>query len=210
MFDTLLILVTRTCRCLHFCIFTFNLLPPPCHIQKNWFQLGLCLFRGRIVSKVSQSVSVLDSSTKDTAAKPPRRFSIPAKSNVSPHMKPAGNITPISETRAKRSVTNQGKIATPVSDVSKSGNRRNSSYISSATYWLSQIKLSESAAMHSISLGFFKLALEAGCKVYSFRHPNQSLVKFNYWNLFQEASLFPFIWTPCFELASNHSFQIGK
>lgn len=120
--------------------------------------------RGRIVSKVSQSVSVLDSSTKDTAAKPPRRFSIPAKSNVSPHMKPAGNITPISETRAKRSVTSQGKIATPVSDVSKSGNRRNSSYISSATYWLSQIKLSESAAMHSISLGFFKLALEAGCK----------------------------------------------
>lgn len=120
-------------------------------------------------------MSVLDLSAKDTAAKPPRRFSIPSKSNASPYMKPAGTITPISEIRAKRSITNQGKSYTPVSDATKSGARKNLSYISSASYWLSQIKLSESAAMHSISLGFFKLALEAECKVYySFGHPNYS------------------------------------
>lgn len=146
----------------------------------NLFELGLCLFRGRTASKVSQSVTVLDISTKDKAAKPPRRFSIPAKSNASPHQKPAGNITPISETRTKRSVTSQGKSNTPVSDVFRSENRRNSSYISSASYWLSQIKLSESAGLHSISIGFFKLALEAGCKVQSFRHNYYSCVKFNY------------------------------
>ncbi|KAF2315983.1 hypothetical protein GH714_040778 [Hevea brasiliensis] len=42
--------------------------------------------------------------------------------------------------------------------------RKRFNTLASASYWLSQIKLSESAVKHSISLGFFKLALEAGCE----------------------------------------------
>lgn len=64
-----------------------------------------------------------------------------------------------------RLVNTQGKNETPLSDVSRASSRRRFSALSSALYWLSQIKLSESAAKHSISLGFFKLALEAGCEV---------------------------------------------
>uniref|UniRef100_A0A5B7BY11 Uncharacterized protein n=1 Tax=Davidia involucrata TaxID=16924 RepID=A0A5B7BY11_DAVIN len=120
--------------------------------------------RGRSASSVSKSVGVLDLSCKDKSAKPPRRLSIPPKSTVGPIPKPVGNITPISEARGKRSVNSQGKSDTPVSDVFKSSNRRKFSVLSSASYWLSQIKLSESAAKHSISLGFFKLALEAECE----------------------------------------------
>ncbi|KAK9278834.1 hypothetical protein L1049_028413 [Liquidambar formosana] len=121
--------------------------------------------RGRPASIVSKSMNVLDLSGKEkSSAKPPRRLSIPAKSTVSPVPNTIGNITPISEVRAKRSVSSQGKNDTPISDVSKSGSRRKFSVLSSASYWLSQIKLSESAAKHSISLGFFKLALEAGCE----------------------------------------------
>ncbi|XP_042496621.1 uncharacterized protein LOC122075606 isoform X2 [Macadamia integrifolia] len=120
--------------------------------------------RGRPASNVSKSVSVLDLSGKDKSTKPPRRLSIPAKSAISPLSRPAGIITPISESRPKRSVNDQGKNETPVSEVSKSLNRKKFSVLSSASYWLSQIKLSESAAKHSISLGFFKLALEAGCE----------------------------------------------
>ncbi|KAI3463950.1 hypothetical protein Pfo_020613 [Paulownia fortunei] len=113
--------------------------------------------RGRIASSVAKSVCVLDLSGKEKSAKPPRRLSVPSKSNASPAPKSIGNITPISEARAKRSDT-------PLSDISKSSNRKKFSVLSSASYWLSQIKLSESAAKHSISLGFFKLALEAGCE----------------------------------------------
>ena len=118
----------------------------------------------RPTSSVSKSVSVLDLSGKDKSAKPPRRLSIPAKSIVSPAPKPAGNITPISEARQRRTVASQGKNDTPVSDVSRT-TRKKFNVLSSASYWLSQIKLSESAAKHSISLGFFKLAFEAGCEV---------------------------------------------
>ncbi|OVA09058.1 hypothetical protein BVC80_9097g139 [Macleaya cordata] len=120
--------------------------------------------RGRVTSNVSKSVSVLDLSGKEKSAKPPRRLSIPAKSSISPHPRAIGTITPISETRVKRSNGSQGKSGTPVSDVSKSLNQRKFSILSSASYWLSQIKLSESAAKHSISIGFFKLALESGCE----------------------------------------------
>ncbi|KAI3454640.1 hypothetical protein Pfo_011303 [Paulownia fortunei] len=120
--------------------------------------------RGRLASSVSKSVGVLDLSGKEKSAKPPRRLSVPSKSNATPAPKSFGNITPISEARAKRSAVNQGKSDTPVSDVSKSSNWKKFSVLSSASYWLSQIKLSESAAKHSISLGFFKLALEAGCE----------------------------------------------
>ncbi|KAK4437090.1 hypothetical protein Salat_0042900 [Sesamum alatum] len=120
--------------------------------------------RGRPASTVSKSVGILDLSGKDKSAKPPRRLSVPSKSNATPAPKSFGNITPISEARRKRPAGNQGKSDTPLSDVSKSSNRKKFSVLSSASYWLSQIKLSESAAKHSISLGFFKLALEAGCE----------------------------------------------
>ncbi|KAL3639634.1 hypothetical protein CASFOL_017541 [Castilleja foliolosa] len=122
---------------------------------------------GRVSSTVSKSVSVLDHSGKDnsSSAKPPRRLSVPNKSNATPAPKPVGNVTPISKARAKTSAVNQGKSVTPVSDVSKSlSTRKKFSILYSASYWLSQIKHSESAAKHSISLGFFKLALEAGCE----------------------------------------------
>ncbi|XP_044485087.1 uncharacterized protein LOC123210677 isoform X2 [Mangifera indica] len=120
--------------------------------------------RGRTEAPTSKSVSVLDLSGKEKAGKPPRRLSVPAKSTVGSVPKAVGNITPISETRAKRSVNAQGRSETPLSDVSRASSRKRFSALSSASYWLSQIKLSESAAKHSVSLGFFKLALEAGCE----------------------------------------------
>ncbi|XP_031273609.1 uncharacterized protein LOC116132069 isoform X1 [Pistacia vera] len=120
--------------------------------------------RGRTASTISKSVSVLDLSGKEKSAKPPRRLSIPAKSTVGSVPKSVGNITPISETRTKRSVNTQGRSETPLSDVSRASSRKKFSLLSSASYWLRQIKQSESEARHSISLGFFKLALEAGCE----------------------------------------------
>ncbi|KAJ8423487.1 hypothetical protein Cgig2_019359 [Carnegiea gigantea] len=120
--------------------------------------------RGRPPSSLSKSVSALELSGKDKSSKPPRRLSIPTKSTVSPRRKPTNNITPISEARTKRTANGQEKSETPRSDVSKSSTRRKFSVLASASYWLQQIKLSESAAKHSISLGFFKLALEAGCE----------------------------------------------
>ncbi|KAG8375682.1 hypothetical protein BUALT_Bualt10G0125800 [Buddleja alternifolia] len=93
------------------------------------------------VSDMSKNVSVLDLSGEEKSAKPPRRHrSVPSKYKASPVPKSIGNITPVSEASANRSAVNQGKNDTFVSD----------------------IKLSESAANHLISLGFFKLALEAG------------------------------------------------
>ncbi|KAK4719450.1 hypothetical protein R3W88_017788 [Solanum pinnatisectum] len=126
--------------------------------------------RVRPASSVSKSVAALPLSGKEKSAKPPRRLSVPSKSIASPASRPLGIITkepkkigkpPISETRAKRSPSNQGKSDTPQSNVSNSSNRKKYDLISSASYWLSQIKLSESTAKHSISLGLFKLALEA-------------------------------------------------
>ncbi|XP_060170166.1 uncharacterized protein LOC132600787 [Lycium barbarum] len=118
--------------------------------------------RRRPASSVSKSVAALPLSSKEKSAKPPRRLSVPSKSIASPASRPLGPRTPISETRAKRSATNQGKPDTPLRNVSKSLSRKKYDLISSASYWLSQIKVSESAAKHSISLGFFKLGLEAG------------------------------------------------
>lgn len=119
--------------------------------------------RGRAVSNVSTSVSVLDLSGKDKSAKPPRRLSVPAKSSFSPVPKPE-RITPISGTRTKKSTTDQGRSDTSMSELSKSATRRKFTVLSSASHWLQQIKLSESASKHLISLGFFKLALESGCE----------------------------------------------
>lgn len=118
------------------------------------------IFRGRLASSVTKSVSVLDLSGKEKSAKPPRRLSVPSKSSASPASKSFGSITPIFEARSQR-----GKSETPLSDVSRTSSRRKFSVLASASYWLTQIKLSETAGKHSISLGFFKLALEAGCEV---------------------------------------------
>ncbi|XP_047168605.1 uncharacterized protein LOC124837324 isoform X1 [Vigna umbellata] len=123
------------------------------------------LFRGRSLgaSSVSKSVSVLDFSGKEKSgsAKPPRRLSIPAKAPATSRPKLGGNITPISETRTLRSALGQGRSKTPISDISKTTKLN---LLTSASYWLNQIKLSETASKHSISLAFFKLALEAGCE----------------------------------------------
>ncbi|EXB20717.1 hypothetical protein L484_007624 [Morus notabilis] len=120
--------------------------------------------RVRAASSVSKSVSVLDLSGKEKSTKPPRRLSIPAKPAATPALRPVSSITPISEVRGKRSDSIQRITDTPVSDVSRLSSRKKFSVLSSASYWLSQIKLSEAAAKHSVSLGFFKLALEAGCE----------------------------------------------
>ncbi|GAU47780.1 hypothetical protein TSUD_193170 [Trifolium subterraneum] len=125
--------------------------------------------RGRNTPNVSKSVGVLELSGKgkSSSAKPPRRLSIPVKASATPSPKAVGNTTPISETRSRRSGSGQGsqtRIPTPVSEIFRSSARMKFSLLSSASYWLNQIKLSESAAKHNISLGFFKLALEAGCE----------------------------------------------
>lgn len=120
--------------------------------------------RGKPASSVSKSIGVLDLGKEKSAAKPPRRLSIQSKSSASPASRAVGTITPISEARTKRSLINPGKTNTPLSAIAKSSNGKESNRLFSALYWLSQIKLSESAAKHSISLGFFKLALEAGCE----------------------------------------------
>lgn len=133
--------------------------------------------RGRSTSTVSKSVSVLNLSAKEKSAKPPRRLSIPAKSTVNSAAKSVGNITPISETRAKRFADTRRKSETPRSDISVPSSRKKFNVLSSASYWLNQIKYSESAAKHSISLGFFKLALEAGCETQKMRDELKSYAR---------------------------------
>ncbi|XP_076902881.1 uncharacterized protein LOC143557769 [Bidens hawaiensis] len=120
--------------------------------------------RVRPASSVSQSVNVLDLSSKEKSAKPLRRLSIPTKPSARPTAQPAKNITPISETRANRSRSIEGKSVTSVSDASRTLPRKKFSVLSSASYWLSHIKLSEAAGKHQLSLGFFKLAQEAACE----------------------------------------------
>ncbi|XP_076893922.1 uncharacterized protein LOC143546056 [Bidens hawaiensis] len=120
--------------------------------------------RGKPKSSVSQSVDVLELSTKENSAKPPRRLSIPSKPIVSPAAKSVGYITPISEARARGTSNIKGKSVTPGSDVSRSLSQRKFTVLASASYWLSHIKLSEAAGKHQLSHGFFKLALEAGCE----------------------------------------------
>ncbi|KAL3513211.1 hypothetical protein ACH5RR_025928 [Cinchona calisaya] len=117
--------------------------------------------REKIASSVSKSLGVIDVSGKEKSVKPPRRLSIPTKSTATSARKSVGNITPISEARAKKSIA---KSDTPLSDVSKSSLRRKFNSLTSASYWQFLIKLSESASKHSVSLGFFKLALEMGCE----------------------------------------------
>ncbi|PIA62572.1 hypothetical protein AQUCO_00200525v1, partial [Aquilegia coerulea] len=120
--------------------------------------------RGKPQSSVGKSVGFLDISENDKPAKPTRRLSARAKSSISPLPKSTGTINSSSDSRSKRANKGQRSNEKPVSDVSKSFSRKKFSVLSSVSYWLSQIKLSESAVKHSVSLGFFKLALDSGCE----------------------------------------------
>ncbi|KFK27984.1 hypothetical protein AALP_AA8G456700 [Arabis alpina] len=124
--------------------------------------------RGRAASAVSQSTTVLDLSGKKSVdrTKPPRRLSIPNKPTSSSSVKSvSSSVTSASESKVKRSGSARSLNETPGStSVVRSVNRRKVEDLSSSTYWLSHIKLAESVAKHSISLGFFKLALHAGCE----------------------------------------------
>lgn len=128
--------------------------------------------RGRVASAVSQSTTVLDLSGKksvDRTKLPPRRLSIPNKSTSNSSVKSvSSSITSLSESKPKRSgiVARSFNETTPVSsNLRSSVTRRKPEDLCSSTYWLTHIKLAESVAKHSISLGFFKLALHAGCEV---------------------------------------------
>lgn len=123
------------------------------------------MIRGKSASNVSRSMSVVDTSGKDKLAKLPRRLSVSVKPSSSPLSKPSGTVTSISETTATTSMKGQGSTGKAVTEMGKSVSRKKFSALSSVSYWLLQIKLSESASKHSISLGFFKLALESGCEV---------------------------------------------
>ncbi|XP_010459021.1 PREDICTED: uncharacterized protein LOC104740185 [Camelina sativa] len=130
--------------------------------------------RGRVASAVSQSTTVLDLSGKKsvvdrTKLPPPRRLSIPNKSTSNSSVRSvSSSVTSLSETKPKRSgivSRSFNETTTPVSsNLRSSVNRRKPEDLSSSTYWLTHIKLAESVAKHSISLGFFKLALHAGCE----------------------------------------------
>ncbi|WVZ79610.1 hypothetical protein U9M48_027172 [Paspalum notatum var. saurae] len=118
--------------------------------------------RAKPSSDVSKSMC-LDLSAKDTSAKPPRRHSIQTKPGVSPRPTPCGTVTPVSGVRSRRSDI-QGRLDTPTSEASMSITRRKFSTLSSISYWMTQIRLAEAASKHSVSLGFFKLALESECE----------------------------------------------
>ncbi|PWZ08113.1 hypothetical protein Zm00014a_013437 [Zea mays] len=118
--------------------------------------------RAKPSSDVSKSMC-LDLSVKDNSAKPPRRHSIQTKPGASPRPTPSGTVTPVSGVRSKRSES-QGRFDTPTSEVSMSISRRKFSTLSSISYWMTQIRLAEAASKHSVSLGFFKLALESECE----------------------------------------------
>ncbi|KAE8809789.1 hypothetical protein D1007_13525 [Hordeum vulgare] len=109
---------------------------------------------------VTKSCALDLSAVKDKSAKPPRRHSIPTKPGVSPRPTPTGTITPVSGVRPRRSE----RLDTPTSEASMSTARRKFSTLSSVSYWMTQIRLAEAASKHSISLGFFKLALESECE----------------------------------------------
>ncbi|XP_047053115.1 uncharacterized protein LOC124659227 [Lolium rigidum] len=120
--------------------------------------------RVKPASDVTRSVCALNlSSVKDKSAKPPRRHSIPTKPGASPRPAATGTITPVSVVRSRRSDI-VGKFDTPTSEASMSTGRRKFSTLSSISYWMTQIRLAEAASKHSISLGFFKLALQSECE----------------------------------------------
>jgi hypothetical protein len=101
---------------------------------------------------------VLDLSGKDKSAKPPRRHSIQTKPGSSPKPIPSGTVTPVSGICSKR-------YDSPTSEMPMFTTRRRFSTLSSISYWMTQIRLAEAVSKHSVSLGFFKLALESECEV---------------------------------------------
>ncbi|OQU76635.1 uncharacterized protein LOC8065041 isoform X2 [Sorghum bicolor] len=110
-------------------------------------------------SDVSKSMC-LDLSVKEKSAKPPRRHSIQTKPGASPRPTPSGTVT----TPVSRRSDSQWRFDTPTSEASMSMRRRKFSTLSSISYWMTQIRLAEAASKHSVSLGFFKLALESECE----------------------------------------------
>ncbi|XP_078439049.1 uncharacterized protein LOC144709379 [Wolffia australiana] len=102
-------------------------------------------------ARVSASIGAIKLSKESETPKSLRRLSVPST---------IGSATPISNTRVKRRDPSANN-GSPISDGSKSA--RNLNQLSSVSYWLSQIKLSESVSKHNVSLGFFKLALESEC-----------------------------------------------
>ncbi|CAN8264632.1 unnamed protein product [Cochlearia groenlandica] len=123
--------------------------------------------RARVLSAVSQSTTVLDLSAKKSVdrSKPPRRLSIPTKTTSSnSSVKSVSGVSSASESKAKRTGFAKSLTETTFSSEMRSLSRRKVENLCSSTYWLAHINLSESAGKHSISLGFFKLALLAGCE----------------------------------------------
>ncbi|KAG0454782.1 hypothetical protein HPP92_024074 [Vanilla planifolia] len=119
--------------------------------------------RVRTTPNVAKSTSALDLSETEKSMKPPRRFSNPTKYTNSPYATPSGFMTPITEARRNRP-KHQLSSDTPKSEASISSTRRKFCALSSASYWLTQIKLAESASKHSISLAFFQLAFDSGAE----------------------------------------------
>lgn len=115
--------------------------------------------RAKPSSDVSKSMC-LDLSVKEKSAKPPRRHSIQTKPGASPRPTPSGTVTTPVPTRSD----SQGRFDTPTSEASMSMRRRKFSTLSSISYWMTQIRLAEAASKHSVSLGFFRLALESECE----------------------------------------------
>ncbi|KAK8935898.1 hypothetical protein KSP39_PZI013133 [Platanthera zijinensis] len=115
--------------------------------------------RLKITQNVSKSLNALDLSGKGKSVKDPRGVSDHAKPVTSSSSITFANLTPISENKRNRWNPNND---TPMPDASNSIHRRKFCALSSVSYWLGQIKLSESASKHSISLAFFRLALESG------------------------------------------------
>jgi hypothetical protein len=114
------------------------------------------------IADITKSVSVLELSGRDkpSSTRPPRRLSIPTKPMSTPRTSNRPMTTP---TSARSSIL---KSETPLSNMPGSTiSRRRFSMISSVSYWMTQIRLFEAASKHTVSLGFFKLALEAGCEV---------------------------------------------
>ncbi|KAF5749158.1 hypothetical protein HS088_TW04G01121 [Tripterygium wilfordii] len=141
-----------------------NYVPPPQSTTKSEEKKPFIAVDSNLssASAVRKSIDALDPTKNEKSAEAPRRKSLSSKSTTSLVTKPTAS--PKSETRA-RSPNSQGKSKATASDSSRSStSRKKFNLLSSPSYWLSHIKLSESASKHSISLGFFKLALEAECE----------------------------------------------
>ncbi|GJY47009.1 F-box associated domain containing protein [Tanacetum coccineum] len=74
-------------------------------------------------------------------------------------------ISPLGSRKGKSASMASSTRGEPTSIVTLTSlNQKEFNNMTSESYWLSRIRESEEVAMHHISLGFFKLALEAGCQ----------------------------------------------